>query len=270
LDWLATQNVPLIRLRWDGEFTSIVTTGGQAASAKQVRWQDETRRDPKKRVAFSLNLIRQKASNSLTTMKEYVPRSSVWEKACDNVKDYCRQLKIRPPKTVNELLGVEGLIASNYFRTWSAISLKWKATKRHPIPDDWREYRSRSALRPGLLRNYRATHPVNAMLNYAYGVLTTRTQIQLQLIAEGYDPNIGVLHHQAVPRGYFPALVLDHIEPMRPLVDRAVLQLVESETFSGADFSIQHDGVCRLNPELARRVAQLALEHLVTVRRGTN
>jgi hypothetical protein len=28
----------------------------------------------------------------------------------------------------------------------------------------------------------------------------------------------------------------------------------------GADFSIQHDGVCRLHPELARRVAQLALE----------
>jgi hypothetical protein len=48
---------------------------------------------------------------------------------------------------------------------------------------------------------------------------------------------------------------------MRPVVDRAVLQLIDTVTFTGADFSIQHDGVCRMNPELARRVAQLALEH---------
>ena len=49
---------------------------------------------------------------------------------------------------------------------------------------------------------------------------------------------------------------------MRPVVDRAILELIKATTFSGADFSIQHDGACRLNPELARRVAQLACEKL--------
>ena len=38
-------------------------------------------------------------------------------------------------------------------------------------------------------------------------------------------------------------------------------------TFTGADFSIQPDGVCRLNPELARRVAQLTLEQLLSSER---
>ena len=47
---------------------------------------------------------------------------------------------------------------------------------------------------------------------------------------------------------------------MRPVVERAVLQPIDTVTFTGGDFSIQHDGVCRMNPELARRVAQLALE----------
>jgi len=51
------------------------------------------------------------------------------------------------------------------------------------------------------------------------------------------------------------------MEPMRPLVERAVLHLIDEVTFASADFSIQHDGVCRMNPELARRVTQLALEH---------
>jgi CRISP-associated protein Cas1 len=96
------------------------------------------------------------------------------------------------------------------------------------------------------------------MLNYAYAVLIAQTQIRL--IVEGYDPTIGVMHEKKALRGINPGFALDHMEPMRPVVDRAVLQLINSMTFTGADFSIQHDGVCRMNPELARRVAQLALE----------
>lgn len=98
------------------------------------------------------------------------------------------------------------------------------------------------------------------MLNYAYGVLMARTQVQL--IAEGYDPTIGILHGRESERGSYPAFALDRMEPMRPVVDRAVLQLVETTTFAGGDFSIQPDGICRLNPQLARRVAQLTLERV--------
>jgi CRISP-associated protein Cas1 len=68
------------------------------------------------------------------------------------------------------------------------------------------------------------------------------------------------MHGKKALRGINLGFALDHIEPMRPIVDRAVLQLIGTVTFTGADCSIQHDGVCRMNPELARRVAQLALE----------
>jgi CRISPR-associated protein Cas1 len=54
------------------------------------------------------------------------------------------------------------------------------------------------------------------------------------------------------------------MEPMRPVVDQAVLCPIDTVTFTVADFSIQHDGVSRMNPELARRVAQLALERCST------
>ena len=43
------------------------------------------------------------------------------------------------------------------------------------------------------------------------------------------------------------AFALDHMEPLRPVVDRAILELVKATPFSGGDFSIQPDGVCRLN-----------------------
>ena len=135
--------------------------------------------------------------------------------------------------------------------------MKWKALKQRPIPDDWQTYTSRPALREESRGNHGATHPVNAMLNYAYGVLIAQRQIRL--IAEGYDPTIGILHDREADRGSYPAFALDHMEPMRPVIDRAVLQLIRDETFTGADCSLQPDGVCRLNPELARRVAQLSM-----------
>jgi DNA-binding Xre family transcriptional regulator len=51
--------------------------------------------------------------------------------------------------------------------------------------------------------------------------------------------------------------VLDLTEPLRPIVDRAVLEFVKTHPFHAADFTIRSDGVCRLNPEMAKRVIQI-------------
>jgi CRISP-associated protein Cas1 len=258
IDWLATQRVPLIRLRWNGQFASIITTGGQAAAASKVYWQQQTRDNPRERLAFAADIIRQKAHNSLVTMEKYLPPSPTRDRAAQNIATRAKWLEDKPPRTITSLLGIEGVIASDYFRTWSDIPIKWSGVKRHPVPKDWSTYTARTPLRKAKGHSRGATHPVSAMLNYAYGVLVARTQIRL--IADGYDPTLGILHDKVLDRGTYPAFALDHMEPMRPLVDQAVLDLISSATFTGADFPIRHDGVCRLNPELARRVAQLALQ----------
>jgi CRISPR/Cas system-associated endonuclease Cas1 len=54
------------------------------------------------------------------------------------------------------------------------------------------------------------------MLNYAYGVLIARTQAQL--IAEGYDPTIGILHGRESERGTYPAFALDRMGCGRSLI----------------------------------------------------
>jgi len=41
------------------------------------------------------------------------------------------------------------------------------------------------------------------------------------------------------------------MEPVRPRVDRAVLDFVKSQVFEPADV-VRTDGVCQLNPEMAR------------------
>lgn len=265
IDWLATQRIPLIRLRWNGRFASVLSSGGQAADAIKVDWQQRTRDKPQARLDFAVNLIRQKAENSLQTLDQYLPPSPLRDRACANLAVRAKMLKQSPPRTFSSLLGFEGSIAGDYYRVWTGIPLKWKALKRHPIPDDWSQYRSRVALRGGIRLhsdgggyNRGATHPVNAMLNYAYTVLISR--IQIRLVADGYDPTLGIMHQKKQFRRMSPAFALDHMEPMRPVVDRAVLQIINETTFTGADFAIQNDGVCRMNPELARRVAQLTME----------
>jgi CRISP-associated protein Cas1 len=260
LDWLATQSVPLIRLRWDGRFMSIATTGAQAASADKVYWQERTRSDPVARLRFARSLILAKAKATMVTLEDHVPRSPVWAAARENIDARIRMLKRRKPPSIRWLLGIEGSIANEYFRAWSGMSLKWKALKQRPIPEDWNRFASRSSLREELRDNRNATHPVNAMLNYAYGVLVS--QMHIRLIGEGYDPTIGVMHDREADRGSYPAFALDQMEPLRPVIDRAVLGLIDQVTFVGADFSLQHDGVCRLNPQLARWVAQLATDRV--------
>jgi CRISPR/Cas system-associated endonuclease Cas1 len=47
-------------------------------------------------------------------------------------------------------------------------------------------------------------------------------QTQIRLIVEGFDRTIGIMHEKKALRGINPGFALDHMEPMRLVVDRAV------------------------------------------------
>ena len=97
--------------------------------------------------------------------------------------------------------------------------------------------------------NRNAAHPVNAILNYAYTVL--ESELRIKAISEGYDPTIGIMHEGSDGSSKF---IFDLMEPERPKIDRAVLDFVRDHVFEPADFVMRTDGVCRLNPEVARMV----------------
>ena len=117
--------------------------------------------------------------------------------------------------------------------------------KRDVIPADW--YRiggRRSAISKS---NRNARHPVNAMLNYAYAIL--HAQVKIQIVTEGLDPTIGLSHSVGKNRD---ALVLDRMEPLRPVVDRAVIGMIIEDKLLPGDFTITSEGLCRLNPQMAK------------------
>jgi CRISPR-associated protein Cas1 len=126
------------------------------------------------------------------------------------------ELRLRPPESIDELLLAEAQAAHVYFACWQMLPLRWKGTGRKPIPPGWRYVVARPSMVSG--RNRHATHPVNAMLNYAYAVL--ESQVRIAVVSQGLDPTIGYLHTSRPGRA---ALVYDLMEPLRPQVDRLVL-----------------------------------------------
>jgi CRISP-associated protein Cas1 len=140
------------------------------------------------------------------------------------------------------------------------MPIRWKRLTRWAIPEDWHRVGQRQSLNGTRTkgRNRHASHPVNALVNYAYAVL--ESQVRMQIVAEGLDPTIGYLHTSIPDR---QALVLDLMEPRRPLVDRKGLEFVQEHTFHPADFTIRSDGVGRINPGMSRRFTQAATRVLL-------
>lgn len=259
LDWLADQGVTLLRLRWDGRLASTFGADAGAVDYKKLTWQRQTQSDEQARLAFAVPLIRSKARATLNNLRTILPSSHSRDKAIDTAKTAISDLGKSLPQTIGELLAVEGRIAAGYFFAWRALQIQWKAVGKHPIQDDWRRYFSRASLNADLRKKNRdATHPVNAMLNYAYRLL--EAHVRIGVVADGYDPTCGLLHKRTDRE--VQSFVYDLMEPLRPVVDRAVLELVISETFTGADFIRQTDGVCRLSPDLARMVVHRAQQQL--------
>lgn len=252
LSWLSEQGTSLVRIKYDGSI-AIVSGAGFRVNPEKLKWQFELQSNEVKRIEFAKALIAQKLLNCVETLKSQFEPSERRERAIAKNSNGAAQLKTGSFSTMNDIRAIEGDAAAAYFSIWSAISKQWTSQSRYPVPKSWQHYLSRSSPLTGKLpRNKNAAHPVNAMLNYAYAAKAS--QLQIKAISDGFDPYSGIMHHA---RDDFPAYVYDMIEPERPKVDATILAFAQIRKFSGADFIVRKDGVCRLSPQLARVVAAL-------------
>lgn len=136
--------------------------------------------------------------------------------------------------SLDVLLGVEGAAAARYFQTFSAmlradtdptLNFDFVGRNRRPPKD-----------------------PVNALLSFAYAMLTREWTIVLSAV--GLDPYRGFYHQ---PRFGRPALALDMMEPFRPLIaDSTVLMAINNGEVRPSDF-VRAAGSCNLNDSGRKR-----------------
>lgn len=252
LDWFVEQGITLVRVGWNGK--SIVTLGGASSfiDPEKVVWQFEASRDERKRTEFAARILVQKLQATWETLAACLPSSKENDAARKAISDGLKRLTKTKLQKFNDLYAIEGPCAVSYFAVWRGLKLNWKKKPRDLIPPAWLEFDSRSSALSGKKpKNWKASHPINAMLNYGYAML--EADMRIKCIAQGYDPRIGIAHRPS--KDTKDPFLFDVMEPFRPAVDRAVLEFALSETFSPKDFVLRSDGVCRLSPQLARVLA---------------
>ncbi len=136
-----------------------------------------------------------------------------------------------------QLLALEGRAAQRY---WEAL--------RTVIPDSYAW--------PGRVTRG-ARDPINAALNYGYGILYG--QVERALVLAGLDPYGGFIH---ADRPGKPSLVFDLIEEFRTVVvDRTVVGMATK----GMKLEMDEEG--RLTKEARRSIAEKVLERLEAAER---
>lgn len=142
-----------------------------------------------------------------------------------------------------ELLGIEGSGAAVYFRHLAG-------TLKRAGGEPAFNFETRNRRPP--------TDPVNALLSFAYALLTRTFTVTLSAV--GFDPYRGFYHQ---PRYGRPALALDLMEPFRPLIaESAVIQAINNGEVQASDFvragpaaALKPDGRKRLIAAFERRLS---------------
>ncbi|MGB1217320.1 MAG: CRISPR-associated endonuclease Cas1 [Saprospiraceae bacterium] len=146
----------------------------------------------------------------------------------DKLTEIMEQIKVLEGNDVQEisgtLRGLEGTAGRMYWATISQL-----------LPENYRfETRSR---RP-------AKDAFNAYLNYAYGVLYAR--VELELYNAGLNPHIGFMHRDG---HQYKGMIYDFIEPYREWMERVVFFLFSGKKVGKKQFKQEKNGgITIMNP----------------------
>lgn len=236
--WLTQHNTPVFMLDYDGSLISAIMPP-QPVRGDLRRAQVEAHLDSEKRLTIARSFIEAKLERSAQVLD--------WLKESQNIEQEIRRFKkqsyeLSEARTLDDVRGVEGHAAEFY----------WQAFQK-AVPSKL-EFKSRSTRAHN--RQYNASDPVNALLNYGYALLQSCVRRAINMT--GLDASLGYLHED---KPATTPLVYDFQEPSRWLVDYTVLRMVLSRTFSWDDFYFTGgDYRLRIKPPLLDRYADLLRE----------
>lgn len=227
----AENNVSVSFLTEYGKFLGRIdgpVNGNVLLRREQYRWADNTDKSLEAakyiltgKIMNSRNVLRRfirdnKANNEIDQIRRVVDSIQMDFQTLENLSD------------LEELRGVEGLVANKYFSVFNQMILQNKADFN---------FSSRNR-RPPLDR-------INALLSFFYVMVMHDTRSALETV--GLDPAVGFLHRDR-PGRY--SLALDMMEEFRSFfTDRLVLSLVNLKKINPGHFRITDSGAVLLNDD---------------------
>ena len=199
-----------------------------------------------------LGIVRDLLTAKLTGQARVLTSALAADDTASTVLDLAAGIGVA--ESVDECRQLEAVAAAAYFATWAdhqATAVGFVARDRRRVPPHWQTFDSRrSAITGAANTNRLAERPINALLNYTYRL--AEIEARFACVRLGLDPGLGVLHLDAAGRD---SLALDVMEPVRPAVDRFVLDLVAERTFAKRDFVERSDGHVRVAAPLSHELA---------------
>ncbi|NLI82292.1 MAG: CRISPR-associated endonuclease Cas1 [Deltaproteobacteria bacterium] len=228
------RQIPVTWLSFGGWFLGhTVGTGHRNVDTRTHQYRSSF--DPETCLALARRWVVAKLANCRTLLRRN------WRGDGENAKapaDLLRSMQgdmqqAMRARSLDALLGVEGAGASRYFQHFTRML-------RNDGPGMGFDFTTRNRRPP--------KDPVNAMLSFAYAMLTREWTTTLSAV--GLDPYRGFYHQ---PRFGRPALALDMMEPFRPLVaDSSVITAVNNGEVQPDDF-VRSAGACNLTDRARKR-----------------
>jgi CRISPR-associated protein Cas1 len=235
---LAARDVTVLHLSYGG-WLAAVTTPPPHKNIELRRRQFQVAENPRLCLYLARGFVSGKIRNSRTLLRRNA--RELQDNVIHRLAEWRR--KAEHSSNLNELLGIEGMAARDYFANLSRmLKVNGSTTKAFDFE----------------LRNRRPPRdPVNALLSFVYAMLAK--DMLVTLIRVGFDPYLGFFHQ---PRYGRPALALDLMEEFRPLIaDSVVVNSINNGEIRPTDFisragsvALRADGRKRLLAAYERRL----------------
>jgi len=198
-------------------------TGNVLLRRTQYRWAD----NEEKSVSIARLMVAAKITNGRSVLMRELRNhgeNSILSEAVAKLATSLR--RVQHAQSVGETMGIEGDAASSYFGVFNELlrgsGFSFNGRVRRPPTD-----------------------PINALLSYAYTLITHECSSALQGV--GLDPYVGFLHQDRPGR---VSLALDLLEEFRsPWADRFVLTLINRQQIQLNDFVTEASGAVRLKDD---------------------
>lgn len=240
---LMSREIPISWHSFGGWFLGhTVGTGHKNVELRTAQYRASF--DPQVCLRLARGLVVAKIQNQRTLLRRNWKRDTPPEDLMDGFLQDIR--RAQRATNLGELLGAEGQGAARYFGAFAAML---SGSGQSEILDF--DFQTRNRRPP--------TDPVNALLSYAYSLLTRTWTVALTAV--GFDSYRGFYHQ---PRYGRPALSLDMMEPFRPLIaDSTVIQAINNGEVRPSDFisaagsvNLTDDGRKRFIGTFERRLGQ--------------
>lgn len=222
LNFLATNQITLHLFNYYGYYTGSFYPREPFVSGKLLVKQVESYTDMEKRVVIAQKFVEGSAQNIRKNLQYYNARDKDMSPFIPAVDELMKRI----PETtdVQELMGIEGNIRSNYYITWNLIidkEVNFEKREKHP-----------------------PTNPINALISFGNSLVYTT--VLSEIYKTQLNPLISFLHEPGERRF---SLALDLAEIFKPLfTDRIIFSLLNKGQIQEKHFE-KNMNACYLSEE---------------------